>query len=328
MAAFGRGFVVSLVFLGALLAGPLAGTARADEFPSRPLKIIVPTSAATTSDLSARFLAEKLGRELRVPVVVENRPGSNGILAVSAFLAAPHDGYTLLLGYSGLYANAALYKRPSYDPVRDFRVLAGVNEVLLVLVAAPSYPASTIGQLVALARTKPDGIDYASSGIGSSTHLGPELLANRSGIKLHHIPYKSGTQAVDDVASGEVAIAMAAIPTVLPLLNGGRLKALAVTGAQRSRLLTSVPTLAEGGIAGAEITSNQTLVVPADAPEAAARRLTAAIRQVILLPDYAAFLQANGIDPETRPQDEIVRGIAAEQRRWKEIVGISGATFD
>lgn len=236
----------------ASLVAVFALAAHAQEFPSRPIRIVVPTSVATTSDLTARFIADQLGRELGVSVVVDNRTGSNGILAVSNFLAAPADGHTLLLTYSGLYANAALYKSVPYDPIRDFRILVGLNQVLLALVAAPNFPAATVRQLVDYARDRPNEVTYASASVGSSTHLGPELLAGRAGVKLRHIPYKSGAQAVADVAGGHVNIAMTAVPTAAPLVLSGKLKALAVTGSHRSALLPDVPTLQESGVSGAD----------------------------------------------------------------------------
>ena len=321
MSMFFRRIVVSLLTLVALAT-------HAQEFPSRPIRIIVPTSVATTSDLTARFIADQMGRELGVSVVVDNRTGSNGILAVTNFLAAPADGHTLLLTYSGIYANAALYKSVPYDPVKDFRILAGLNQVLLALVAAPNFPPSSVRQLVDYARERPNEVTYASASVGSSTHLGPELLAGRAGVKLRHIPYKSGAQAVADVAGGHVNIAMTAVPTAAPLVLAGKLKALAVTGAHRSGLLPDVPTLQESGIANAQITSRQALVAPAGTPDAAAARLTAVVSKILATPEYARFLAANGIEKELVPPEQYARTGPEELRRWTEMVVLSGAKFD
>ncbi|MGE0799424.1 MAG: Bug family tripartite tricarboxylate transporter substrate binding protein [Lautropia sp.] len=306
----------------------LALNAGAQEFPSRPIRIVVPTSVSTTSDLTARFLADQMARELGVGIVVENRAGSNGILAVTSFLAAPADGYTLLLTYSGIYANAALYKSVPYDPVKDFRILAGLNQVLLALVARPSFPPSDVPQLVRYARERPGDVTYASASVGSSTHLGPELLAGRAGVKLRHIPYKSGAQAVADVAGGHVDIAMTAVPTAAPLVATGKLKALAVTGGQRSALLPDVPTLQESGIPNAEITSRQALVVQAGVPEAVAAKLTATVSKILQMPAYAQFLAANGIEREPMPPEAYARTGAEELKRWTEMVALSGAKLE
>ena len=312
----------------ASLVAVFALAAHAQEFPSRPIRIVVPTSVATTSDLTARFIADQLGRELGVSVVVDNRTGSNGILAVSNFLAAPADGHTLLLTYSGLYANAALYKSVPYDPIRDFRILVGLNQVLLALVAAPNFPAATVRQLVDYARDRPNEVTYASASVGSSTHLGPELLAGRAGVKLRHIPYKSGAQAVADVAGGHVNIAMTAVPTAAPLVLSGKLKALAVTGSHRSALLPDVPTLQESGIPNAQITSRQALVAHAAIPEAAAAKLTAVVSKILATPEYARFLATNGIEKELVPPEAYSKSGPEELRLWTEMVILSGAKFD
>ncbi len=303
-------------------------TVQAQEFPTRPVRIIVPTSVATTSDLAARFIAERMSRELNVSVIVENRPGANGILGVTEFLAAPHDGHTLLLTNSSLYANPALYKKLPYDPVKDFRILLGVNQVFLILVASPSFNVQSVKQLVEYAKEKSHLVTFASASVGSATHTGPELFASRANIKLRHVPYKGGAQAISDVAAGHVDIAMTAVPTAAPLVAAGKLKALAVTGPHRSALLPDVPTLLESGISGAEVTSRQAIVAAADIPESVAAKLTAVISKILNTPDYARFLAANGIEKEPLPPEAYSKIGADELKRWTEMVNISGAKFD
>lgn len=315
--------IITAVTLAMLCAG-VAG----QEFPNRAIRIIVPTSVATTSDLTARFIADEMGREFNVNVVVDNKSGANGILGVTQFLAAPADGYTLLLTYSGLYANPALYKSVPYDPVRDFRILAGLNQVFLVLVAAPAFNVNSIRQLVEYAKDRPNMVTYASASVGSSTHLGPELFASRAGITLRHVPYKGGAQAIADTAGGHVNIAMTALPTAVPLIASGRLKALAVTGSVRSAVMPEVPTLAEAGIAGAEITSKQAIVAHAGIPEPVAARLTASIARIIRTPEYAKLLEASGVEKEPLAPEAYAKIGADELRRWTEIVKLSGAKFD
>ena len=300
----------------------------AQDFPNKPIRIIVPTSVATTSDLTARFIAEEMAKEFNVNVLVDNKAGANGMLAIAQFLAAPADGYTMLLTYSGLYANPALYKSVSYDPVKDFRILIGLNQVFLVLVAAPSFNVNSVKQLVDYAKERPDEVTYASAGAGSSTHLGPELLASRAGIKLRHVPYKSGAQAVADTAAGHVNMAMTALPTALPLVPSGKLKALAVTGSARSAMLPDVPTLAEAGITGAEITSKQAMVVHPAVPEAAAMKLTAAMARIIRTPEYARAMAAAGVDKEPMAPEAYAKIGPDELKRWAEMVRLSGAKFD
>jgi tripartite-type tricarboxylate transporter receptor subunit TctC len=313
--------------LAALLA--LASyAALAQDFPSKTIRIIVPTSTGTASDVTGRFIAEQLAKDLKVGVVIDNKSGANGILAVTQFVAAPTDGYTLLLSASGLYANAALYKNLAYDPVRDFRILAGINEVFFVLVASPALPVESVKQLVDYAKANPGSVTYASASVGSSTHLGPELFASRAGVQLRHIPYKGGAQAITDTASGQVNIAMTAVPTAASLVAAGKLRALAVTGSKRSVLMPGVPTLAESGIVGAEITSKQAIVAPAAIPEAAAAKLTAAIQKVVNSPEYAKFLESQGVEKETLPADTYAKSGPDELKRWAEMVKISGAKLE
>ena len=260
----------------------------------------MPTSTGTASDLSSRFIAEQLTKDLAVPVVVDNKPGANGIVAVQQFMAAPADGTTLLLTASGLYANPALYKNVPYDPVRDFKLVAPVNEALFVLVAAPSFAPANVAQLIELAKAKPGEVTYASASVGSSTHLGPELFASRAGIQLRHIPYKGGALAITDTAGGQVNIAMTAVPTAAPLIKAGRLKALAVTGSRRSNLL----------------------------PDVIASRLSSAITRVTASAEYARFLESQGLEKEPMAADIYARTGPSELRRWAEMVRISGAKLD
>jgi tripartite-type tricarboxylate transporter receptor subunit TctC len=302
--------------------------ASAQEFPSKPIRIIVPTSVATTSDLAARFIAEEMARELNASVIVENKSGANGIVAVTQFLAAPADGHALLLTNSSLYANPALYKSVPYDPVKDFRILVGVNQVFLVLVAAPTLKVNSVKELVDYAKQRPNEVTYASASAGSSTHLGPELFAARAGIKLRHIPYKGGAQAITDTVGGHVDIAMTALPTAVSLVASGKLKALAVTGSHRSVAMPNVPTLAESGIVGAEITSKQAIVAPAGIPEAVAAKLTAVISGIISTPKYAKLLEVNGVEKEPMPPEAYAKIGADELKRWAEMVRLSGAKFD
>lgn len=311
-------------FLAASLALACLG-ALAQEFPSKTIRIIVPTFTGTASDVTGRFIADQMAKELKVGVVIDNKSGANGILAVSQFLAAPPDGYTLLLSASGLYANAALYKNLAYDPVKDFRIVAGINEVFFVLVASPTLPVDSVKELVEYAKERPEDVTYASASVGSSTHLGPELFASRAGIKLRHIPYKGGAQAITDTAGGQVNIAMTAVPTAASVVVAGKLKALAVTGSKRPILMPNLPTLAESGIAGAEITSKQGIVAPAGIPEAAAAKLTATITRIVNTPEYAKFLESQGVEKETLPTDVYAKSGPDELKRWTEMVKISDA---
>lgn len=317
--------------LGRFIAGllmALAFGAHAEQFPARPIKIIVPTSVSTTSDLTARFIAQGMSKELGVGVVVDNKSGVNGTLAVNEFLAAPNDGHVLLLTNSSLYANLALHKNITYDPVKDFRILLGLNQVFLVLVATPGINVNSVDELIAYAKKRPGKVTYASGGVGSSTHTGPELFASRVGIKLRHIPYKGGAQAIADVAGGHVDIAMTAIPTAAALISSGKLKGLAVTGSHRSGLLPDIPTLGEAGVDGAELTTKLAMVAPMGTPDTVVAKLTHVISKIIDTPEYLEFLAANGIEKELMPPEEYAKIGPDEVKRWAEVVAISGAKVD
>jgi len=331
MKAHRRPFLVRAALalaLGCAVAAGLPGLASAQDFPKGPVRILVPTSTATASDLTARFIADEMAREFGTSVVVENKSGANGILAVQQLLSLPADGHTMLLTASGLYANPALYRNVPYDPVRDWHIVAPVNETQFILVAAPNFAPRTVRELVEFAKSRPEEVTYASASVGSSTHLGPELFAARAGIRLRHIPYKGGAQAIADTAGGQVNIAMTAIPTAAPLVQSGKLRALAVTGTARSPLLPEVPTLAEAGVTGAEITSKQAIVVRPGTPEPAVARLRASITRITATPEYAKFLAQRGLDKEPIPLEEYLKSGPEQLRRWTEMVRLSGAKLD
>jgi tripartite-type tricarboxylate transporter receptor subunit TctC len=314
----------SLAFMFAVAASATS----AQDFSAKPIRLLVPTSTGTASDATARFVADRVGKELSTSVVVENRTGANGTLAIQQLLSSPGDGYTIMVMASGLYANPALYKNVQYDPGKDLKIVAPLNEVAFVMVAAPTFPVSNVKQLVDYAKQHPGDVTYASASVGSSTHLGPELFAARAGVKLRHIPYKGGAQAIQDTAGGQVNMAMTAVPTALPLIRAGKLRALAVTGTARARQMPEVPTLAESGIVGAEITSKQSIVVPSSTPEAIVAKLRHAFTTVTGSADYAKFLEGQGIDKEPLALDTYINFGPQETLRWAEIVRISGAKLD
>lgn len=315
-------------FAAMLLAATACTAVTAQDFPSKPIRLIVPTSTGTASDLTARFVADHLAKDLGVGVVVDNRSGANGVLATQQLLASPADGHTVLLTASGLYANPALYKNLQYDPARDYHIVAPLNETFFVLVAAPNFPVGDVRQLVEQAKKQPNEITYASASVGSSTHLGPELFASRAGVKLRHIPYKGGAQAIADTAGGQVNIAMTAVPTAVPLIRAGKLKPLAVTGSHRSGLLPDTPTLAESGVSGAEITSKQAIVVPNGTPEAVVNKLRAALTKITAMPEYARFMELQGLEKESVPLDAYLKIGPQELQRWTDMVRLSGAKLE
>jgi tripartite-type tricarboxylate transporter receptor subunit TctC len=315
----------------ALCAGLLAAfavSAGAQDYPSRPVKLIAPTAPGTGTDVTARFIADRLSREWNQGVVVENKVGANGILGADAVAKAAPDGYTLLMGLSALYVNKSLYKSLPFDPVKDFRVLLGVNDLYLALVVPANSPFQGVKELVAAATTGPGQVKYASAGSGSTTHLGPALLGSKANVQLVHVPYKGGAQAITDTISGQVDFAFTAIATAAPHIASGRLRALAVSGLQRSRSLPNVPTMQESGLAGFNVSSKTFLAAPAGTPDAVADKITAAVTKIIQSPEYQKFLETQGFEPETRSPAQYQANAAEEVKHWAEIVRISGAKAD
>ena len=306
----------------------LAITAAAQDYPTRTVKIIAPTASGTGTDATARFFAERLAKEWNVGVVVENKVGANGILGADAVAKSPADGYTLLMGLAAFYVNKSLYKSLPFDPVKDFRVLLGVNDLYLALVVPANSPVKSLKDLVDRAALHPGKVSYASAGSGSTTHLGPALFGSMAKVDLQHIPYKGGAQAITDTISGQVDFAMTAIATAAPQIAAGRLRPLAVSGLQRSRSLPNVPTLNENGFSGFNVSSKTFFAAPAGTPDAVAEKIIAAVGRIIRTPEYQKFLEAQGFEPEMIAPAAYQTMAADEVRHWAEIVRISGAKAD
>jgi tripartite-type tricarboxylate transporter receptor subunit TctC len=314
------------IFLACIAA--LALGASAQEYPARPVKIIAPTAPGTGTDATARFLAEQLSREWKSGALVENKVGANGIIGADYVAKAAPDGYTLLMGLSALYVNQSLYKSLPFDPVKDFRVLLGVNDLYLAMVVPANSPFHTVKELLDYAAKNPGKVTYGSAGSGSTTHLGPALLGAMTKSQFRHIPYKGGAQAITDTISGQVDFAFTAIATAAPQIQGGRLRALAVSGTTRAKGLPNVPTLAESGVTGFNVSSKTFLAAPAGLPDAVAEKITSAVARIIRTPEYQKFLESQGFEPENRTPQAYQANAAEEVKHWAEIVRISGAKAD
>jgi len=310
------------------LTGILAvatSVAAAQSYPDRPVRIVAPTSPGTGTDASARFIADQLAREWKVPVVVENKPGANTILGANMVAKADPDGYTLLMGLSAIYINKSLYENLPFDPVNDFRVVMGVNDLYLALVVPANSPVNSVQELIDYAKAHPKDVTYASAGSGSTTHLGPALFGSMAGLDLVHVPYKGGAQAITDTISGQVDFAVTAIATAAPHVASGRLKALAVTGKQRAKSLPDVPTMAESGLPGYEVSSRTFIAAPSGTPDAVVDKIVAAVSKIVQTPEYQKFLEAQGFEPETVEPAAYQKMAAAEVEHWRKIVAVSGA---
>jgi len=287
-------------FLAALLFLGWSAVASAQEaYPSRPIRLIVSFTPGGGADLTARTVGQSMSETLRQPVVVENRPGANGLLGATAVAKSAPDGYTLLLTDRGaLGVNPSLYKSLPYDPLRDFEYVGIVTSAPYVLVIDPKLPAKSLAELAQLARARPGGINYASFGVASMAQLNIEALKARLGIDLTHVPYKGAGPAVQGVVAGEAGVTIASPAAVLGFVRDGRLRALAIGAPTRSPLLPEVPTLAEAG--GHEDTLVPTyfaFALPAGTPRPIVDRLHEAMKRALAAPEVAARLAAAGLEP-------------------------------
>jgi len=302
--------------------------ATAEDYPAHSIRLVVPTAASTGTDATGRFLAERLAKEWNVGVVVENRIGANGIMAAENVARAAPDGYTLLMGLSPMYANKALYKSLPYDPVKDFRVLLGLSDLFLALVVRTESPFNSVQDLVNYARANPGKVTYGSGGAGSTTHLGPALLASMANVQMVHVPYRGAATALTDTISGQVDFAFTAIATANPQVAGGRMRALAVSGLRRSKGMPDVPTMNELGFTGFNVLSKTFLAAPAGLPDPIAEKITSTVTKIIHSPEYQKFLDAQGFEPETATPQAYQRNAEEEIKHWADIVRVTGAKVE
>lgn len=303
--------------------------AMAQDFPSRPLRMMVPFAAGGTSDVVARIVAQKLSTLLGQQVVVENRGGANGNIGTDLAAKAPGDGYNLLLSFDGTMAiNPHTYKKLSFDPQKDFAPVMNVGNVPLIFVVHPSVKANTIQEFVALAKEKPGGIFYSSAGNGSTGHLTGELFASRSGVKMNHVPYKGGAPAVQDVLAGQIQMLVTALPTVEAHLKGGKLRALAVSSSGRMPSLPDVPTLAESGLPGFDVRSWYGVFAPAATPPALIKRLNEDLQKVIADKDVRERFNTLGIEPLGGSSNDFAAVVRNDSARWAKVVAEAGITLE
>ena len=289
----------------------------AQSYPTKPVRVVVPFSPGGVADSSARVLADRLGARLGQAIVVENRPGASGNLGTAAVAAAAPDGYTLLLGFDGtMVINPHVYASLPWDTLRDFAPVTKLGDATLILVAHPSVPAKNISELVAL--KKP--FSYGSAGTGSTPHLAGELLAQRTGIALTHVPYKGGGQAMGDVVGGQIPLVFTAVATAQQFVKSGRLKGLGVPAAGRSGSLPDVPTFIESGLEGFVVDSWTGILAPAKTPGEILARLQKEIAAVLGEPDIRSRYATLGIEPVGNTPAQFAEQIRADLARWEKVV--------
>ena len=308
----------------------LAALATAQEsYPSRPIRMVVPFPAGGAVDIMARDLGQRLGQALGQPVVVDNRGGANGAIGSEAVARASPDGYTLLMGSAGTHAiNPGLHTRLSYDPVKEFIPVALVGNITNILVVNPAVPATSVAELIALAKAKPGALTYASSGNGSSQHLSTELLKSLTGTDMTHVQYKGAGPALVDVISGQVSLTITAMSATLPYVQSGQLRALAVTTAQRSPTLPDVPTVSEAGVRGYESNNWVGVFAPVGTPPAIVARLNAEITRVQSTPEMKARLMGQGAEFTAMTPEQFGAFHRAEVAKWGKVIKDSGARLD
>ncbi|MNQ33412.1 Tripartite tricarboxylate transporter family receptor [compost metagenome] len=299
-------------------------------FPDRPLKLVVPYTPGGAADQLSRVLAERLSRELAQPVVVENKPGANTMIAATQVARSQPDGYTLFLASNAsMVLNPMLYQKIAYDAARDFSVLSVVAELPLVVVANNEVPAATLAQFVSVAKARPGKLNYASVGIGNPLQLATELLKSRTGMDVAHIPYNGSAPALSSLMANDTQLMVDVISTSLPLVKEGKIKALAVTTAERLPVLPDVPTVAESGFPGFRAATWFGVAVPAATPAAEANALRDAVAKVMRQPDFRERFQALGLVIQApRDQAETERYVAEDRERWGEVIRANHIKLD
>jgi tripartite-type tricarboxylate transporter receptor subunit TctC len=312
---------LALACLLALTAFP----ALAQNYPNRPIRLIVPWPPTGTVDILGRTLGQKLAENMAQPVLVENRAGANGIIGSETAAKSPPDGYTLVVdNVTGHAINATLQAKMPFDSLRDFAHVSLLAWVPDGIVSLPSLPAKNVQELIALAKAQPGKLTYASFGVGSSGHLAGELFKMMAGVNLLHVPYKGGGPAIADLLAGQVSIYYPVVPSVVPLVKANRLRLLAVTGAKRSSALPDVPTVAES-LPGFEASNWFGLMAPAGTPPDIVGRLNVEAHKALQAPDVREKLAALGFEIQTGTPQEFSALLRSETEKWAKVVKTSGA---
>ena len=307
------------LLVAALVLVPFATPALAQEWPSKPVKIVVPFAPGGGSDFIARYIAKKLSDELKQPFVVENKPGAGGNIGAEQGIRSAPDGYTLTLVASSYTVNPSVYKL-NFDPVNDITPIVQLSQGPLVVVSNPGVPAKTLKEFVAYAKAKPDAVNYASSGSGSIIHAASELFNQRAGTKMTHVPYKGSGPALTDTIAGTTQVFFSSATTAVPHVQGGRLNALAVTTSSRIAALPNVPTVAEQGIANYDVTLWHGLIGPKGMPVDVVNRINAAVNKSLKLKETADQLQNDGVAPAGGSPKEFGDTIRREIDMWRKVV--------
>jgi tripartite-type tricarboxylate transporter receptor subunit TctC len=318
--SFPRFFFLRLLLCLCVVAVQNARNAYAQAYPSKTIRLIVPFPPGAGTDSTARLIAQKLGEQMGVAMVVDNRTGAGGAIGAEAVAHADADGYTLLFVASPFTTVAAASAAPRYDPVRQFTPVALIATGPLVYVTSASHPATTMREMLALAKAQPGTLNYGSAGNGGINHLALELLKMRTGADILHVPYKGIGPATMDLLSGQIQLLTGTIPAVLPFVQQGRLRPLAVTGAQRSPLLPDVPTMREAGIDQYEVYNYWGIVAPAGTPPEVVARINAEVKKMLAVRDVREKLESDGVELTPSGPERMQAFLAADLNAWKKLI--------
>ena len=310
-----------------IAAALLPAAACAQVYPARQVRIIVPFPPGGALDFVARIAGSKLSAGLGQPVIMDNRPGAGGNIGIEMAARAPADGYTLLAAASFLTINPSLYGKVNYDPIRDFEPVSLLSSYMLFLAVHPSLPARSVKQLIALAKAHPGELNYASTGVGTTTHIAADLFAHMAGIRMTHIPYKGSGPALPAAIGGQVAIQFSS-PAVVPHVQAGKLILLGVTGPRRAPAFPDVPTIGEAALPGYEATAWNALFAPAGTPAAIVTRINAEVGKGMHQPDAVELFEKQGLDTASGTPDSLGALIRAEVPKWAMVIKAAGIKAD
>jgi tripartite-type tricarboxylate transporter receptor subunit TctC len=316
-----------LAFCAGVLASAVGGAFAQGAYPTRPIRLVVPFPPGGAVDILSRTIGPSLGEALGQQVVIDNRSGAGGNIAAEIVAKAQPDGYTLLMGYVGHPINATLYSKLTYDLVKDFAPVTLTASSTLILVAHPSLPAKSIKDLIALAKSRPGKVNFASPGSGTPQHLGGEMLQRMAGIEMVHIPYKGAGPILADLLGGQVLLGYISLPAALPQLKTGRLTPLGVTSSKRSAVAPDVPTIAES-LPGYEVENWYGVLVPARTPKEVVNKLNREVTKVLQMPDVKERLFNQGLETLTSTPEQFAAYIKSETAKWAKVIKESGAKVD
>jgi tripartite-type tricarboxylate transporter receptor subunit TctC len=318
--------VLPVLCAGLAAASPFQALAQA--YPSKPVRFLVGFPPGTSVDILGRVVAQKLNEAWQQPVIVDNRPGAAGNLAAEAVAKSPPDGYTLFFANNGIAVSAALYRKLPFNPLEDLVPVVYVASAPLVLVVAPTLPVKTVKELIALARSRPGELNFASSGTGNSDHMAQELFKSMARINIVHVPYKGSPQALTGVIGGETALYLTGLPPTLPLIKAGRLKALGVSGMARSAVLPDVPTIAEAGVPGYQAELWYAMFAPGKTARDVIEKLSVEIDRVLKLPEVRERFAALGVAPIGGSSASFAAFFKSDIEKWSRVAKTAGLSLE